>query len=252
MFEIPAYALGSRNGRRATELTSLLHGAAIAAVLLLSPVRAVWQKPADHEPPFIYVPSHSRLVKAKPLVPQREAGTAMPEAPLAQPHAQQGEATPGGFDISAGEIVSTRGFGGNGPVASGGFDGETGGGRGFLPGGTSISANVFGGPGDGGGGMPASGLQQELDEPAELLPGTSPEYTAEAKRRGVMGEVWLEVELRSSGEVHVLRVLSPRLGYGLEDAAVRAANQYRCKPARNRGRAVTILGKIKITFTLSA
>ena len=158
---------------------------------------------------------------------------------------------PGGFDASRGEIASAKGFGGRGPVAPAGWDAGTGGGHGFLASGPATSASVFDGPGTAGD-RPAPHARQKADEPAELLPDASPEYTPEAKRSGVTGEVWLEVELRSSGEVHVLRILSQPLGYGLEDVAVRAANRYRCKPARKGGHAVTVVGQIRVAFTLSS
>jgi len=218
-------------------------------------VRAVWRKPADQVTQIIYVPNDLRPVKAAlpspRLPPHRETRPAFSEPPPAQPEASQGQVMPGGFDTSASEIASARGFGGNGPVASDRLDTGAGVGRGFLPGGSGTSAGVFDGTGTQGNST-APNPQHEPDEPAELLPGASPQYTPEAKRSGVTGEVWLEVELRSSGEVHVLRILSQPLGYGLEDVAVQAANRYRCKPAHKGGRAVTVVGQIKVIFTLSS
>ena len=250
MFEIPAHGLVPQNWRSATVLSISLH-AGLFVALLLYPVRAVWRMPTDHVTQIVYLPQYVRSMNATrsapDLSPRREIKPAFAEPQNLYPNPARGQVILGGFDTLAGEIA--RGFGGNGKVDPGGWNVETGGGHGFLPDGPA-TADVFNGVGAKAD-RPALHQRQEPDEPAELLRGASPEYTSEAIRNRVTGEVWLEVELRSSGEVHVLRVLSQPLGYGLEDVAVRAANQYRCKPARKAGRQITVVGQIKVAFLSS-
>jgi TonB family protein len=70
--------------------------------------------------------------------------------------------------------------------------------------------------------------------PAEILSKPTPIYTSEARSMKIEGEVLLEVVLQSSGSVHVVRVVRG-LGHGLDDEAVREAEQIRFKPALRDG-----------------
>jgi TonB family protein len=88
------------------------------------------------------------------------------------------------------------------------------------------------------------------DVPLEVLSKPTPTYTAIARELRLEGEVSLEVEFCASGAVRVLRVVRG-LGHGLDEAAMKAAEQIRFKPAQSHGRAVDVRTTVHITFRLS-
>jgi TonB family protein len=84
----------------------------------------------------------------------------------------------------------------------------------------------------------------------EILFKPKPRYTDEAEALGIQGTVVLEVEFTASNEVRVLRVIR-KLGHGLDEAAIRAAEQIRFKPARRQGVAVDSRVTVQIEFHLT-
>lgn len=70
--------------------------------------------------------------------------------------------------------------------------------------------------------------------PAEILWKPVPIYTPEARKLKVEGEVLVEAVLEASGTVKVLRVVRG-LGHGLDEEAIREAEQLRFKPALRDG-----------------
>jgi TonB family protein len=105
------------------------------------------------------------------------------------------------------------------------------------------------GPGSGGGigggpYRPGSGI-----DPPALLREVKPSYTEEARRRGVTGDVVLEIVVRSDGQVGEVRVLDG-LGSGLDQRAVDAVRQWRFSPARRMGRPVDVLVEVAVEFRL--
>jgi TonB family protein len=86
--------------------------------------------------------------------------------------------------------------------------------------------------------------------PAEILSKPTPIYTDEARARKIEGEVLLEVVLEASGRIHVSRVVRG-LGYGLDDAAVRAAEQIHFKPALKDGQPSDSTAVLHIIFQLA-
>jgi TonB family protein len=86
--------------------------------------------------------------------------------------------------------------------------------------------------------------------PIEILFKPKPRYTGEAETLGIQGTVVLEVEFTASNEVRVLRVIR-KLGHGLDEEAVRAAEQIRFKPARRQGVAVDSRVTVQIEFRLT-
>ena len=86
--------------------------------------------------------------------------------------------------------------------------------------------------------------------PAEILSKPLPAYTQEARNLKIEGEVLLEVLLESSGKLQVVRVVHG-LGHGLDDAAVRAAQQIRFKPALRDGRPADSTAVLHIIFQLA-
>ena len=86
--------------------------------------------------------------------------------------------------------------------------------------------------------------------PAEILSKPVPVYTQEARNLKIEGEVLLEVVLGSDGKLHVTRVVRG-LGHGLDDAAVRAAEQIRFKPAQKDGQPTDSTAVLHIIFQLA-
>jgi len=86
--------------------------------------------------------------------------------------------------------------------------------------------------------------------PAEILSKPTPVYTEEARAKRIEGEVLLEVVFEASGRIRVLRVIRG-LGYGLDDAAVRAAEQIRFKPALQDGQPSDSTAVLHIIFQLA-
>lgn len=86
--------------------------------------------------------------------------------------------------------------------------------------------------------------------PAEILSKPTPAYTEEARRLKVEGEVLLEVVLEASGKVRVLRVVRG-LGHGLDESAVRAAEQISFKPALRDGQPADSTAVLHIIFQLA-
>jgi len=86
--------------------------------------------------------------------------------------------------------------------------------------------------------------------PAEILSKPVPIYTEEARAKKIEGEVLLEVVLEASGKIRVSKVVRG-LGYGLDDAAVRAAEQIRFKPALKDGQPSDSTAVLHIIFQLA-
>jgi TonB family protein len=86
--------------------------------------------------------------------------------------------------------------------------------------------------------------------PAEILSKPVPVYTAEARAQKIEGEVLLEVVFQATGKIQVLRVVRG-LGHGLDDAAVKAAEQIHFKPAQKDGQPSDSTAFVHIIFQLA-
>ncbi|HVN19636.1 MAG TPA: energy transducer TonB [Dongiaceae bacterium] len=86
--------------------------------------------------------------------------------------------------------------------------------------------------------------------PAEILSKPTPTYTDEARAKRIEGEVLLEVIFEASGKLRVVRIVRG-LGHGLDDAAVRAAEQIRFKPALKDGQPSDSMAVVHIIFQLA-
>lgn len=87
-------------------------------------------------------------------------------------------------------------------------------------------------------------------KPAEILSKPVPAYTEEARKLHVEGEVLLEVVFESSGSIRVVRVVHG-LGHGLDESAIKAAQQIKFTPAQKDGQAVDSSGVLHILFQLA-
>jgi TonB family protein len=105
------------------------------------------------------------------------------------------------------------------------------------------------GPGSGGGTgggpyRPGSGI-----EPPRLLREVKADYTDDARQRGIVGDVVLEIVVRRDGTVGDVRVVQGLAG-GLNDRAVQAVRQWRFAPARRLGTAVDVIVEVAVEFKI--
>src|SRR3989442_425791 len=105
------------------------------------------------------------------------------------------------------------------------------------------------GPGSGGGTgggpyRPGSGI-----EPPRLLREIKADYTEDARRRGITGEVVLGRVWRGDGGVGCVHVLHGLAG-GLNDRAIQAVWRGRVAPAHRFGAAVDVIVEVSVEFKL--
>ncbi len=81
--------------------------------------------------------------------------------------------------------------------------------------------------------------EQSVDGQARLVRGLAPAYPDAARSDGVEGDVRLELVVGVSGAVESARVVRA-VGHGLDEAALRAVQQFRFAPATKAGRAVRV------------
>src|SRR4051812_7664457 len=113
--------------------------------------------------------------------------------------------------------------------------------------GQGMGSGIGEGSGGGTGGGPyraGSGI-----EAPRLLREVKAEYTDEARRRNIRGDVLLEIVVRSDGTVGEVRVMQG-LGGGLESRAIAAVKQWKFAPATRRGQPVVVLVEVAVEFTV--
>jgi protein TonB len=155
-------------------------------------------------------------VVAKPADPVETKGA---PAPVPKPPAaDQGSGSGGGAGTGAGRGVGE----GTGPGLGAGDGGGEGGGP-FRPG---------------------SGI-----EPPRLLREVKSDYTDDARRAGIEGEVVLEIVVRRDGSVGDVRV-KRGLDRGLDQRAIAAVRQWRFAPATRRGTPVDVIVEVGVDFKL--
>ena len=140
-----------------------------------------------------------------------------------------------------------------GTVASAGFgDGVT-----IVPGSGSESTRGMIKPG----GFETAAADSDVPRPKQadtpppvqlvvILTKPNPVYSDEARKLKLEGEVLVEVIFPASGPVQVVRV-TKGLGHGLDEAAIRAAQQIRFKPALQDGQPVDFPATVHIEFQLA-
>jgi TonB family protein len=167
----------------------------------------------------------------------------------------------GSFDASAGQD-SGRGvpsygrggsFGNGKVVASAGF-GSASDGVGADPGGShraGVGASGFGDYDAPVRPVATAPMAARVTEtPVEITFKPKPDYTPEARQKKIEGEVQLDVQFSSTGEVHVLRLIRG-LGFGLDENARTAAGRIRFHPATRNGSPVDVTGIVHIVFELT-
>jgi TonB family protein len=88
------------------------------------------------------------------------------------------------------------------------------------------------------------------DKAAEIISKPRPEYTDEARKLRLEGEVLVHVLFKATGEISVLELVRG-LGHGLDENALRAAQQIRFKPALRAGQPVDSTATVHILFQLA-
>lgn len=83
----------------------------------------------------------------------------------------------------------------------------------------------------------------------QLLVKVEPEYSEQAKYLKVEGTVLLAIEVWEDGRAHNIHVRSG-LGYGLDEKAIEAIQQWRFDPSRKNGKPVRVSAQIEVSFRL--
>ena len=120
----------------------------------------------------------------------------------------------------------------------------TGGGTGLGEGdGSGVGSGTGGGFG-GGAYRPGSGIT-----PPRVLREVKGDYTEEARRHGITGEVVMELVVLRNGSVGNVRLLHG-LGLGLDERAIAAVRQWRFSPAERQGVPVDVVVEVGMEFKL--
>jgi TonB family protein len=128
----------------------------------------------------------------------------------------------------------------------------TGGGAGTGAGG-GVGPGSGSGLGDGSGGGTGGGVYRPGNgvTPPVAVFVPKPQYTAEAMRARIQGTVWVECVVQTNGvcaQTSVVRSLD-RV-FGLDQAALKAAREFRFRPGMRMGEPVAVLVTIELSFTL--
>lgn len=139
-------------------------------------------------------------------------------------------------------------------AVSGGFEGVSGAARG-APSKAEVDRSIRQGgfanaepasPGQ----VPRKRDDQPTDIPAEVTFKPRPDYTEEARRLRLEGEVVLRVLFSGAGEVRILALVRG-LGHGLDENAMTAAQRIRFKPAVRNGEPIDSTATVHIAFQLA-
>ena len=245
----------------------------VAKAVLTAPVRK--PNPPDMKVPEIKV--ESRLPQLPTAAPSKivaldtfsSGSSATPTTAEPAPKVQTG-----GFGDPEGVATRSTPTAAANIAAAGAFDLPSGSGRGNGTGGSTPGVVVSAGFGNGvatggrrsGGPVQKSGFDavyaasdshkpaaniESASTPVAILYKPKPAYTEEGRKQGIDGEVRLEVLFSAAGQVHVLRVLQG-LGYGLDEQAVKAAEQIKFKPAAHAGQPVDSTAVVHIIFQLAS
>ena len=85
----------------------------------------------------------------------------------------------------------------------------------------------------------------------EVVKEVKPKYTAQAMQEKIQGTVWLLCVVGETGDITDVTVSkSLDTEFGLDQAAIDAARQWKFKPGRKDGKAVPVQITIELTFTL--
>ena len=83
----------------------------------------------------------------------------------------------------------------------------------------------------------------------KVLYKIDPEYSQEARRANVQGTVVFQIVVDQRGRPANISLLSP-LGFGLDERAQAAIEQWKFKPGMKDGKPVTVEAQIEVNFRL--
>ncbi len=86
--------------------------------------------------------------------------------------------------------------------------------------------------------------------PFTILSKPKPAYTEEGRKRHIEGEVQLDVVFMANGQIRIVGV-TRGLGYGLDEAAIQAAQKIQFVPAKRGDQPVDYQAKLRIVFQLT-
>lgn len=191
------------------------------------------------DPPVRSTTRLTRQVTPPRVVPQPIDKLAPPPPQVVQAPVVQAPADP---VSNPGLLMAKTSVNSSGPGLSGGVGFGAGSGLGEGDG-SGVGAGTGGGAGGGVFG-PGSGI-----EPPAVLREVRPTYSDEARRRGLEGDVVLQVLVLRDGGVGNVRVVRS-LGAGLDQKAVDAVRQWRFRPARRQGVPVDVAVEVSVEFKL--
>jgi TonB family protein len=88
------------------------------------------------------------------------------------------------------------------------------------------------------------------DTPVEILGKPRPEYTPEGRSLKIEGDVVIDLVFLANGSVQISHVVSG-LGHGLDESAIKAAQQIHFKPAKLASQPVDFPARVRIEFRLA-
>lgn len=203
------------------------------------PPRAKRQGKAKLDSP-IPVREAPKPVEPAPKPPEPPPQKPEPLPPIIAPVvtvAANAKDIPGIIDTPAPAQSESRGRGTGGGVGSGDGTGlGSGDGSGIGPG---SGGGMGGGPY-----RPGSGIT-----PPTILKEVKADYTEDARRRNIEGEVLLEIVVRRDGSVGDV-TLRNGLDSGLNSRAIAAVRQWRFSPAKRMGQPVDVIVEVAVEFKL--
>ena len=175
--------------------------------------------------------------------PNKRATIAHLGSPVLPPAPGYGNGTGGANGVRG--TVASAGFGNGVAIPPPGGNGGSGTGRGTVQaGGFSDAAVTAEAP------KPKQAEAVAAVQPVEILAKPKPQYTDEARKLGLEGEVLVQVVFPAAGPMQVVRVIKG-LGHGLDEAAIHAAEQIRFKPAQQDGKPVDYPATVHIVFQIA-
>src|SRR3984957_16152947 len=142
-----------------------------------------------------------------------------------------------GGDKGARTVVQSSGFGNGTAVQDGGGQKKTVATSGFAN--QTVADNT-----------PKQKAVDSGTTPVDITEKPKPVYTEEGRSLKLEGDVALDVVFQANGTVQVTKVVSG-LGHGLDEAAIRAAQQIKFKPAKRDNENVDFPARIRIQFRLA-
>jgi len=96
----------------------------------------------------------------------------------------------------------------------------------------------------------AAPRQARIDAPPSPKRTIRPDYPKGARQRGEQGAVVLEIHVDAEGAVHAAKVAVSSGFAELDEAAVRAAEKAKFRPAKSGGKSVASTARLKLDFKL--